>query len=383
MISFSPLVLLDTEVYMSAVVKDSLEVEEIAVEGYDKVYKVEDPSVGLVGIISLHNLTLGPALGGIRIHPYASFEDALCDVKRLSRGMTYKSALSRCAWGGGKSVIIATQQQKTEELLRSFGRAIERLGGQYIGAEDVGCGPKDVEIISKETKYVVGLESDKSSGNPSCYTAWGVYRGIQAALQKVYGSNSVAGKVVAIQGVGSVGTFLADMLFWNGAKLILSDVNMEKAEKLAKQYGAKACSPKEILSVECDIFAPCALGGILNPETIPELQCKIVAGAANNQLLFDGDGETLRARGILYAPDFVINAGGLINVSTELRPEGYNPIDARAKIDGIYQYLLSIFEEAERARCSTDKAARTIGDHLVANKIGLRTEEPCFHHHFV
>lgn len=368
---------------MSATVKDSLEVQEISVEGYEKVYKVEDPSVGLVGIICLHDLTLGPALGGIRIHPYADFEEALCDVKRLSRGMTYKSALSRSAWGGGKSVIIASMEQKTEELLRSFGRAIERLEGQYIGAEDVGCSPKDVEVISRETKYVVGLESDKSSGNPSCFTAWGVYRGIQAALQKMYGSNSVAGKVVAIQGVGSVGTFLADMLFWNGAKLILSDVNMEKAERLAKQYGAKSCSPAEILSVECDVFAPCALGGIINPKTIPELRCKIIAGAANNQLLFDGDGETLRGKGILYAPDFVINAGGLINVTTELREEGYNPVDARARIDGIYQYLLSIFEEAERARCSTDKAARTIGDHLVANKIGMRTQDPCFHHHCV
>jgi len=365
---------------MEAVVKDTLELEEISLEGYDKVYKVEDASVGLKAIICLHNLTLGPALGGIRIQPYETFEEALYDVKRLAMGMTYKSAVSRSRWGGGKSVIMADPKFKTEEQLRAFGRAIDRLGGTYIGAEDVGCSPKDVKVISKETKYVVGLESEKSSGNPSCFTAWGVYRGIQAALQKVYGSKSVAGKVVAIQGVGSVGTFLADMLFWNGAKLILSDVASEKAERLAKQYGAKFCSPEEIFSQECDVLAPCALGGVINPLTIDKLNCKIVAGAANNQLLSEFDGETLREKGILYAPDFVINAGGLINVSSELNPEGYNPVEVRAKIDGIYQYLLSIFEEAERSECSTDKAARTIGDHLIANKIGLRDQDPCFHH---
>lgn len=358
----------------------SLEVEEIFVEGCEKVYKVEDSSVGLKGIICLHDLTLGPALGGIRIYPYGDFSEALCDVKRLARGMTYKSALARCSWGGGKSVIIARPQDKTEELLRSFGRAIDRLGGIYIGAEDVGCSPKDVGIISQETKYVVGLESEKSSGNPSGFTAWGVYKGIQAGLKKVYGSDSVAGKVVAIQGVGSVGAFLADMLFWNGAKLILTDVCLEKAEKMAKQYGAKFCLPEEVFSQECDVFAPCALGGIINPLTIARLKCKIIAGAANNQLLSDADGEALREKGILYAPDYVINAGGLINVSSELRPEGYDPIDTRTKIEGIYEHLLKIFEEAEKLECSTDRAARKVADNLIANKIGMRVDAPCFHH---
>lgn len=360
--------------------KDSLEIEEISVEGYEKVYKVEDSSVGLKGIICLHDLTLGPALGGVRIHPYADFTAALQDVKRLARGMTYKSALSMSAWGGGKSVIIADPKKKTEEMLRSFGRAIDRLGGKYIGAEDVGCSPKDVGLMSQETKYVVGLESEKSSGNPSCFTAWGVYKGIQASLQKVYGSDSVAGKTVAIQGIGSVGTFLADMLFWNGAKLILTDVDMEKVIKMAKQYGAKFCPPEEIFSQECDVFAPCALGGILNDQTIPQLRCKIVAGAANNQLFVEEDGEALRAKGILYAPDFIINSGGLINVTNELRPQGYDPIDARLKIEEIYHQLLKVFAQAEESNCSTDKAARIVGDDLIKNKIGIRTQEPCFHH---
>lgn len=358
----------------------SLEVEEIFVDGYEKVYKVEDSSVGLKGIICLHSLALGPALGGIRIHPYADFSEALCDVKRLAKGMTYKSALARCSWGGGKSVIIARPQDKTEELLKSFGRAIDLLGGIYIGAEDVGCSPKDVGIISQQTKYVVGLESEKSSGNPSGFTAWGVYKGIQAALKKVYGSDSVAGKVVAIQGVGSVGSFLADSLFWNGAKLILTDVCVERAEKMAKQYGAKFCLPEEIYAQECDVFAPCALGGTINPSTIPQLKCKIVAGAANNQLLSDKDGESLREKGILHAPDYVINAGGLINVSSELDLQGYNPVDVRTKIEGIYDHLLKIFEEAEQAQCSTDEAARKVGDNLIENKVGIRTQAPYFHH---
>lgn len=358
----------------------SLEVEEIAVEGFEKTFKVEDSTVGLTGIICLHDLTLGPALGGVRIYPYATFADALNDVKRLARGMTYKSALSGCAWGGGKSVILADPRTITEEALRSFGRAIERLEGMYIGAEDVGCSPEKVGIMAQETRYVVGLESDKSSGNPSGFTAWGVFRGIQAVLHRVFGSDSVAGKTVALQGTGSVGAFLADILFWNGAKLILTDIDVSKAEKMAKRYGAAFCSPDEIYSRECDVFAPCALGGVLSEKTIPLLRCKAVAGAANNQLLTEEDGERLRERGILYAPDFVINAGGLINVTSELDKEGYDPVRSRARIDALYDRLCQIFLEADRLDCSTDKAARALGDHLLANKIGIRTEAPRFHH---
>ena len=360
--------------------EDCLTMEEILVEGYEKVYKIEDPSVGLKAIICLHNLTLGVALGGTRIYPYATFEDALTDVKRLAKGMTYKSSVSGCSLGGGKSVIIASAAEKTPELLKSFGRALERLGGMYIAAEDVGCSTDDIAVIASVTKYVVGLMHDKSSGNPSYYTAWGVYRGIQAALKKVYGSDSVKGRTVAIQGIGSVGTILAGLLFWNGAHLIVSDVNEERARKIAKQYGAAYLPPNEILAASCDVLAPCALGGIINQKTIPALRCKIIAGAANNQLLLDTDGEALVKKGILYAPDFVINAGGLINVAEELYPQGYDPVSARDKVDALYDQLLVIFDRARETGRSTHQTAVDLGDHRLEHKIGVRVEAPCFHH---
>lgn len=360
--------------------EDTLQIQEISVSGYEKVYKVENSSVGLLGIICLHDTTLGPALGGIRIFPYNDFTEALVDVKRLAEAMTYKAAMANCSLGGGKSVIIANANQKTEELLVSFSLAIEKLGGVYIGAEDVGSSPKDILTMSRNTKYVTGLPHEKSSGNPSGFTAWGVYKGIQASLQKVYGSPSVRGKVIAIQGVGSVGAFLADMLFWNGAKLIVTDVTMERAKELARKYGATYCHPEEIYSVRCDLFAPCALGGVLNPETIPQLKCRIVAGAANNQLLTEADGQALLERGILYAPDFVINAGGLINVADELMPDGYSPERSREKIESIYDTLLMIYKMAEQNQCSTHEAATKIAKGRVANRVGVRTEPLFFHH---
>jgi leucine dehydrogenase len=362
-------------------VEDSLEMQEIPVEGYEKVFKIEDERSKLRAIICLHDLTLGPALGGTRIYPYAHFDAALNDAKRLAQGMTYKSAVAECSWGGGKSVIIADpKKDKTEELLLAFGKAVDKLGGLYICAEDVGCSPEDVTVISKATKYVVGLNHEKSSGNPSYFTAWGVFKGIQAALKRVFGSDSVKDKTVAVQGLGSVGSILANLLFWNGAKLILSDIAMDKANKLAKQYGALTCSPEDIMSVPCDVFSPCALGGGLNSGTIPQLKCKIVAGAANNQLLSDKDGEELMKRGILYAPDFVINAGGLINVTEELTQEGYNPQNSRNKVDKLYEQLLTIFEIAEQNHFSTNQAAKSLSDYRLKYKIGKRNEPPCFHH---
>ncbi len=360
--------------------KDTLEMQKIFAPGYEKIYKVEDPSVGLVGIICLHDLTLGPGLGGIRMYPYPDFSSALIDVQRLAAGMTQKSAVADCAWGGAKSVIIGDPANKTKELLLSFARAIDRLEGLYIGAEDSGTSPSDILTMQQETKYLTGLPHEKSSGNPSGFTAWGVYRGIQAALQQVYGSDSVKGRTVAIQGVGSVGTLLADFLFWNGAKLVITDVSMEKAKILARKYNAKYCAPEEIFSAACDVFAPCALGGILNIATIPQLKCKVVAGAANNQLLCEEDGERLRKLGILYAPDFVINAGGLINVTEETMPEGYDSLRSRDKVEKLYDQLLAIFVIAEKKGFSTHQAAKTLVEHRLRNKIGVRTVSPCFHH---
>lgn len=361
--------------------EDCLTVEEILAEGYEKIYKIEDSSVGLKAIICLHNLALGPALGGTRIYPYPDFEAALTDVKRLARGMTYKSAVAGCSLGGGKSVIMADPAvEKTPELLKSFGRAIELLEGLYIAAEDVGCCTDDVGTMAKATKYVVGLAHDKSSGNPSYFTAWGVYRGIQAVLKKMYGSESVKGREIAVQGLGSVGSILTDLLFWNGAKLIVSDREVDKAKAIAKKYGATYVPASEILFVSCDVLSPCALGAVLTETSIPQLRCKAIAGAANNQLLKDSDGDLLVQRGILYAPDFVINAGGLLNVAEELFPQGYDPVSSLEKVDALYDVLLEIFDSAEKTGLSTHQTAVNIGDKRLEQKIGKRTEAPCFHH---
>lgn len=362
-------------------ISSSLVMEELPVKGYEKVLKVVDKSAGLTAVIALHDLTLGPALGGIRIQPYSSFDDALEDALRLSRGMTYKSAISEVGFGGGKSVIIADpKKQKTPEMLLSFAKVVESLGGAYICAEDVGCTTDDVRIIRRETQYVVGLAHEKSSGDPGPFTAWGVYRGIQSVAKKLFGSDSLEGVRVAVQGLGNVGASLAEFLFWAGAKLIFADIDKEKTRKLADKYGAAVVSVDEILKVECDIFAPCALGGVLNEWTIPQFRCRGIAGAANNQLLRDLDGKRLLDRKILYAPDFVINAGGLLNVSAELEDGGYNPSAPRSKIHRIYDTLLAIYEIAEKNKESTHYAAMALAEYRIKYGIGKRVFSPMFHH---
>jgi len=346
---------------------------EIPVEGYARVVRVQNPEVGLDAIISMHDLALGPALGGIRIHPYTSFEAALNDVLRLSKAMTYKSALAECGFGGGKSVIIADPKTPHKaELLMAFAEAINALQGDYIGAEDVGCSPADVAVLAKVTPFVTGMEHKDSSGNPGPFTAWGTFRGIQAVLQKVYGSSDVNERVVAIQGLGSVGGKLAEFLFWHGAKLILSDIDENKAKAMALQYGAQWVPVKDILYVPCDVLAPCAMGGILNAETIVDLRCRAIAGCANNQLLKEADGDELRRLGILYAPDFIINSGGLINVGLELEEGGYNPNTAQAKVNKIYEQLILIFEIAKQNSCSTNQAATSLAEYRIKYGIGKR-----------
>lgn len=363
---------------MARTLEETLVLEEISVDGYEKVVKVTDDKSGLKAIICIHNTVLGPALGGTRIYPYPTFEAALTDVKRLAKGMTYKSAVADAGLGGGKSVIIT--KHKTKEMLISFAHALNRLKGIYTSAEDLGCSLEDVTIISQHTPYVVGMKHEKGSDNPSPFTAWGVFRGIQSVVKKIYGSDCLEGKVVAIQGLGNVGSFLIDHLFWAGAKLIVSDIDWEKTLRFAKRYNATACPSEDILSVDCDVLAPCALGGILNPQTIPQLRCRAVAGAANNQLLSDRDADDLKRRGILYAPDFVINSGGLINVTQEISPEGYDPVVARGKIHKIYDLLLQIYEIAEQNRYSTNAAAMALADHRIKYGIGKRVIAPCYHH---
>lgn len=377
---------IDSKKVLQSLIQDAnnlstIHLKNIPIDGYEQVIEITDSKTGLHAFISIHNTRLGPALGGTRIFPYASREAALEDALRLSKGMTYKSAIAGVGCGGGKSVIIADPKtQKTPELLMAFGAAVEKLGGLYICAEDVGCTTEDVKVIRRATKYVVGLPQEKSSGDPGHFTAWGVFRGIQSAAKKIFGTDSLVGRKVAVQGLGNVGRNLIGYLFWAGADLILSDIDPVVLAKYAAKYGAKTVSPNEILSVECDILAPCAMGGILNDTTIPLLRCRAVAGAANNQLLKDKHGEALRDRGILYAPDFVINAGGLLNVAAEIEECGYCPTKPRDQCIRIYDTLLSIYEISDTMRESTNSAAIALADKRIAQGIGKRVCPPVFHH---
>jgi len=355
--------------------------KKIPVEGYENVVEISDEESGLRAIISIHNTSLGPALGGTRIYPYKNLEDALNDCLRLSKGMTYKAALAECGLGGGKSVIIADpKRHKTEKLLHAFGLAVEEFAGLYICAEDVGCTTRDVGLIRQKTQFVTGLDHEQSSGDPSRFTAWGGYRGIQAVLMQLYGTPDVTGRTIAVQGLGAVGSKILDHLFWHGAKLKISDIDPVKVRKYAKRYGAEVVPVDEILYTACDVLSPNALGGLFTRETIPHLNCKAIAGCANNQLLAPEDAVRLMHAEILYAPDFVISAGGLINVQFELAPEGYLPRRAQEKVSSIYNSLLDIFTIAEQNGSSTDKAAIALAEYRLKYGIGKRSGKLCFHH---
>lgn len=360
--------------------KSDLVLEVLPVPGYEKIVKVTHLKSKLEAIIAIHSTALGKALGGTRVYPYTSFDEALTDVLRLAKGMSYKSAVAGSGFGGGKAVIIANPKtDKTEELLLAYAEAVDALKGEFITAEDSGSEEKDFAIMSKKTKYIAGLSHEKSSGNPSRFTAWGTYRGIQAVLQKLYGSNSVQNRKIVIQGVGAVGEFLVDFLFWEGADITITDINVEAMKRVAQKYGVKTVSPDEIYHQECDVFSPCGFGGTINSNTISMLRCKAIAGAANNQLLTDKNGEELKQKKILYAPDFVINGGGLINVSQEMTQEGYNPKVPLEKTQNIYHSLLTIFEAAETNNISTHQASVSLAEHYINSGIGKRLDEPRFH----
>lgn len=332
---------------------------------YEQLVFCQDEASGLKAIIAIHDTTLGPALGGCRMWTYAAEEDAIEDALRLARGMTYKAAAAGLNLGGGKTVVIGNPKtDKSEALFRALGRYIESLNGRYITAEDVGTSVHDMDLIHQETRYVTGVsEAFGSSGNPSPMTALGVFRGVQAAAKEVYGSDSLEGKTVAVQGVGNVGYYLCQHLHEAGAKLIITDINEDNLNRVKNEFAAEVVAPTDIFSVQCDIFAPCALGAIINDDTIPQLKCKIVAGSANNQLKEDRHGDKLQELGILYTPDYVINAGGLINVADEL--EGYNAERAKKKVENIYNILLKIFEISKTEHIPTYKAA----DHLAEQRI--------------
>lgn len=341
-----------------------LTTREITIPGYEKVIEGIDPDCGLHCFIAVHNTTLGPALGGTRIFPYHSPQDALKDALRLAKAMTYKSALAEIGLGGGKSVIIADpKREKTPDLLHAFGKVVDLLKGKYIAAEDVGSSMEDMSTIKESTPYVCALPTKVSSGDPSRYTAWGVFRGIQAVAHFLWGSPSLKNKRIAIQGLGNVGGKLADLLFWEGAHLILTDIDKELVEKTRTLYNAETIAPDAFVSTECDILAPCAMGGILNAKTIPHLHCKAVAGGANNQLLTLEDGEHLFKKNILYAPDFLINAGGVINAAMEFEPGGYNPVTSRNKVDRIYDTLQNVFHKSQEEKKPTYQVAEELAEH--------------------
>ncbi|MFM7201417.1 MAG: Glu/Leu/Phe/Val family dehydrogenase [Myxococcota bacterium] len=294
---------------------------ELLKQGHEQVIFCNDPTVGLKAIIAIHSTALGPSLGGCRMFPYKSEVEALEDVLRLSRGMTYKAAVAGLNLGGGKAVIIADpQKDKTEALFRAFGRHVESLGGRYITAEDMGTKVKDMAYIRMETNHVVGLSAELGgSGDPSPVTALGTFSGIQACLEAVYGHDSLKGRSVAIQGLGNVGHHLARYLHQAGATLYFADVEVDRARQAQKEFGGHVVGLDEFFGLEVDVLSPCAVGGIFHEDTIPRLRAPIIAGAANNPLRDEQrDGRALHERGILYAPDYVINAGGLINVYSEL-----------------------------------------------------------------
>ncbi|MGH3088235.1 MAG: Glu/Leu/Phe/Val family dehydrogenase [Rubrobacteraceae bacterium] len=346
---------------------------------YEQVVFCHDKSTGLKAIICVHNTTLGPALGGCRMYPYASEDEAVVDALRLARGMTYKAAASGLNLGGGKSVIIGDpRKDKTEALFRSFGRYIETLGGRYITAEDVGTTTEDMVNIQLETSFVVGVDKTYGgSGDPSPFTALGVFQGMKACAEDKFGSTSLEGRTVAVQGLGHVGYYLCELLSEDGANLVVTDVRKENVDRVVSEFGAKAVEPDEILSVECDVFAPCALGGVLNDESIPNLKCEAIAGAANNVLLEPRHGESLAKRNILYAPDYVINAGGLINVADEL--EGYNSQRATRRVMGIRESVKRIIAISKRDGVPTHAAADTLALERIAeigSMVRLHTGHP-------
>ncbi|GGI90914.1 leucine dehydrogenase [Shewanella hanedai] len=332
----------------------------ISFDEHEQIVFCQDKESGLKAIIAIHNTNLGPAVGGCRMWNYESDDEALTDVLRLSRGMTYKNALAGLEMGGGKSVIIADPKtQDREALFRAFGRCINSLGGKYFSAEDVGVTTADIMIAHQETPYMAGLEG--KSGDPSPFTALGTYLGIKAAVKHQRGIDSLKGLKISVQGVGHVGYYLCRHLHAEGAELIVTDINQTSLDRVSTEFGATVVAPQDIYHQDVDVYAPCALGATINDTTIPLLKATIVAGCANNQLAEARHGEKLKELNILYAPDYVINAGGIINVSFE---KDYDATLATKKVEEIYDTLMRIFVLSDEQDCTTssiaDELARAI-----------------------
>ena len=342
--------------------------------GHEQVVFCQDKATGLKAIIAIHNTTLGPALGGTRMWNYSNELEALNDVLRLSRGMSFKAAISGLNLGGGKAVIIGdSYTQKSEALFRRFGRFVDSLNGKYITAEDVGVSPQDMKFVNMETKHVGGLPKDMGgSGDPSPVTAYGVYMGMKAAAKFNFGDDSLEGKKVTVQGVGHVGEILVKHLTEEGAIVTVADINQERVKQVAEKYGASIVEGDAIYDVEMDIYAPCALGATVNDNTIERLTCSVIAGAANNQLLDEiVHGEKLMEKGILYAPDFLINAGGLINVYREV--EGITEDKAMELTKNIYNTTLDIFERSSEKNITPHAAAMELAEARISAMAKLNT----------
>lgn len=340
--------------------------ERVSKTNHEQVVYCNDESTGLKAIIAIHNTTLGPALGGCRMYPYKTEQEALVDALRLSRGMTYKASIANLNLGGGKAVIIGDpNSDKSEVLLRSFGNFVESLNGKYITAEDVGMSVHDMEFIRMETNHVTGIKRAMGgSGDPSILTALGVFVGMKAALKKRLGITSIRDLKVGIQGFGKVGYHLCSNLQKEGAIIYGYDIDKSKLDTVVDEFGVIPVSNKELIGLDLDVFSPCALGAIVNPETIKKMKCSVIAGAANNQLEKESrDSKLLLSKKIMYVPDYVINAGGLMNVANELK--GYNKEKARYQVEGIYYILMRIFDYAATNNISTLEAANLLAERRI------------------
>jgi leucine dehydrogenase len=334
---------------------------------HEQILVCRDRDSGLRAIIAVHDTTLGPGLGGIRMWTYANDDAALTDVLRLSEGMTYKNALAGLDLGGGKTVVLGDPRtDKSPEQFRALGRFIDRLGGSYLAAEDVGTTTEDAEQVATETRHITGLPVERGgSGDPSPMTAWGVFRGIRAALSEAGLGDDYAGMRVAVQGAGHVGAAVARHLLEAGAEVTVADIHDDRVAAL-RELGASVVAADEIHQVECEVYSPCALGAVIRPETIGRLRCKVIAGAANNQLADAAMGDELKQRGIVYAPDFAINAGGVINIGDELIGDGYDPQRARRSVERIERTLADVFDRARRDGVAPGRAAEQMARERIA-----------------
>lgn len=358
--------MIDVKEQKSATASSLSVLEQMSKTDHEQVLFCQDQATGLKAIIAIHNTTLGPSLGGTRMWQYASEAEALTDVLRLSRGMTYKSSLAGLNLGGGKAVIIGdSRKDKSEALFRRFGQFVDSLGGKYITAEDVGITTRDIEFVAEETDHVAGLpEYRGGSGDPSPVTAYGVYMGMKAAAQQQYGSDSLNGKKVMVQGVGHVGETLVDYLTQEGAKVIISDIYQDRVKDVVNKYMVEAVNPESVYDVDMDIYAPCALGATINDDTLKKLKCSVIAGAANNQLEDEAKhGKAVMDKGIVYAPDFLVNAGGIINCYWEVI--GYNRDAAMSQTEDIYKTTLEIFKRSAELGIPTYLAANQLAEQRV------------------